>query len=175
MIILPAIDIRGGKCVRLTQGDFERETVYSDDPQEVAQKWQNEGANFLHVVDLDGAKAGSPINIFTIKHILEVVKIPVEVGGGIRKMEDIENLLEMGVRRVILGSAAIENPELVREAAEEFGENIVVGIDAKDGKVAVHGWRDSSEMDSVELVEQIGDFGISRIIYTDISRDGMLS
>ena len=175
MIIIPAIDIRGGKCVRLTQGDFSKETVYSDNPQEMAQNWQSKGASFLHVVDLDGAKAGMPVNVFAIKHILETVKIPVEVGGGIRSMESIENLIELGVSRVILGSAAIEEPDLVRNAAKEFAEKIVVGIDARDGKVAVHGWEDSSKVDAVEFAEKIGDFGISTIIYTDISRDGMLN
>ncbi len=175
MLILPAIDIRGGKCVRLTQGDFGKEKIYSDFPEEQAAKWQSEGAQFLHVVDLDGAREGAPTNLFAVKKILETIQIPIEVGGGIRKMEDIETYLEMGVRRVILGSVAVENPELVREAAEEFGgENIVVGIDAKNGIVAVHGWNDLGLMQAEDLAMQIGDYGISTMIYTDISRDGML-
>lgn len=176
MIILPAIDIRGGNCVRLAQGDFEREIIYSSVPEEQALKWQNMGAKFLHVVDLDGAKIGTPMNIFSIKKILEVVNIPIEVGGGIRTIQDMENLLDMGVHRIILGSVAVENPDLVREAAESFGgERIAVGIDAKDGVVAVHGWGDSGYIKADELAMQIGDVGISTIIYTDIARDGMLS
>ena len=175
MLILPAIDIRGGKCVRLTQGDFGKEKIYSNFPVEQAKKFQDCGAKFLHVVDLDGAKEGAPINLFIIKKILETVKIPIEVGGGIRSMEDIETYLDLGVERVILGSAAVENPELVKEAAEEFGgENIAVGIDARDGVVAVHGWNDLGLMQAEDLAMQIGDFGISTMIYTDISRDGML-
>lgn len=176
MLVLPAIDIRGGKCVRLTQGNFQKEIVYSDLPEEQALKWQNMGGKFLHVVDLDGAKEGNPINIFSIKKILNVVNIPIEVGGGIRTMNDIENLLDMGVSRVILGSVAVEKPELLREAATEFGgDNIVVGIDARNGIVAVHGWGDSGYMKADELTMQIGDMGISTIIYTDIARDGMLT
>lgn len=176
MMILPAIDIRGGNCVRLTQGDFNQEVIYSSLPEEQALRWQEMGAKFLHIVDLDGAKSGVPMNIFSIKKILDVVEIPIQVGGGIRSMQDIENLLDMGVNRIILGTVAVENPDLVREAAGEFGgENVVVGIDAKDGIVAVHGWGDTGYMQADELAMQIGDFGISTIIYTDISRDGMLS
>ena len=176
MLILPAVDIRGGKCVRLTQGDFKKEIIYSNFPEEQALKWQEMGAKFLHVVDLDGAREGNPINIFSVKKILDVVEIPIEVGGGIRTMNDMENLLDMGVERIILGSVAVENPDLLREAAREFGgEKIVVGIDARNGIVAVHGWGDSGYMKAEELAMQIGDFGISTIIYTDISRDGMMN
>ena len=175
MIIIPAIDIRGGKCVRLTQGDFDQEKIYSEYPQEQALKWQEHGANFLHVVDLDGAKHGEPINIYAIKHILETVKIPIEVGGGIRKMSDIENLLDMGVERVILGSIAVEIPALVQEAVEEFGDDkILVGIDARDGIVSVHGWLDSGDVGVMELAVRMGDLGISTIVYTNISNDGTL-
>ncbi len=175
MIILPAIDIRGGKCVRLTKGDFNSETVFFEDPVDAAVKWQEEGAKFLHVVDLDGAKEGTPMNIFAIKHIAESVDIPIEVGGGIRTLEDIYNFVCMGVKRVILGSVAAENPELLREAVEEFGqEAVVAGIDSKDGYVAVHGWEKSSKIRTHELVNIMGDCGISTIICTDISRDGTL-
>ncbi len=175
MIILPAIDIRGGKCVRLTQGNFADETVFFDDPVEAALNWQEEGAKFLHVVDLDGAREGAPMNIFVIKNIIEAVDIPVEVGGGIRTLDDIYDLIGMGVRRVILGSVAAEDPELVREAVEEFGSDaVVVGIDSKDGFVAIHGWEESSKIKTVDLVNVIGDCGVSTIICTDISRDGTL-
>lgn len=175
MIIFPAIDLRGGKCVRLIQGDFDKETVYSDDPQATALKWQSLGAKFLHVVDLDGARAGSPQNLPAIKKILEAVNIPLEVGGGIRTLDDAEKLLALGVRRVILGSVAVENISLVREAAKKFGDKIVVGIDARNGFVAVHGWEKSSAVKADELAKKIVAAGVKTIIYTDISKDGMLS
>ena len=175
MVILPAIDLKGGKCVRLYQGDFDQSTVFSDYPEEMALKWQQQGAKQLHVVDLDGAKKGEPINIFSIKKILEAIDIPIEVGGGIRTLENIEDLLEMGVERVILGSTAVENPELIREAAREFGEQVIVGIDAKRGKVAVNGWLSVSNTTALDLAVRVGDMGISTIIYTDIAKDGTLA
>ena len=178
MIIFPAIDLRGGKCVRLIQGDFDKETVYSDDPQATALKWQNLGAKFLHVVDLDGARAGSPKNLNAIKKILATnaaIKIPIEVGGGIRTLDDAEKILSLGVRRVILGSVAVENISLVEEAVKKFGDKIVVGIDARDGVVAVHGWEKSSAVKADELAKKISAAGVKTIIYTDISKDGMLS
>ena len=175
MIIFPAIDLRGGKCVRLIQGDFDKETVYSDDPQATALKWQSQGAKFLHVVDLDGARAGEPKNISAIKSILNAVKIPIEVGGGIRTLNDMEKILSLGVRRVILGSVAVENISLVEEAVKKFGDKIVVGIDAKNGFVAVHGWEKSSAVKAGELAKKIVAAGVETIIYTDISKDGMLS
>ena len=175
MIIFPAIDLRGGKCVRLIQGDFDKETVYSDDPQATALKWQSMGAKFLHVVDLDGARKGSPQNLDAIKNILDAVEIPIEVGGGIRTLDDMETLLTLGVRRVILGSVAVENISLVEEAVKKFGDRIVVGIDAKNGFVAVHGWEKSSAVKVGELAKKIVAAGVETIIYTDISKDGMLS
>ena len=175
MIIFPAIDLRGGKCVRLIQGDFDKETVYSDDPQATALKWQAMGAKFLHVVDLDGARAGSPQNISAIKNILDAVAIPIEVGGGIRTLDDMEKLLALGVRRVILGSVAVENISLVEDAAKKFGDKIVVGIDARGGFVATHGWEKSSAVKAEELAKKIVAAGVKTIIYTDISKDGMLS
>lgn len=175
MIIFPAIDLRGGKCVRLIQGDFDKETVYSDDPQATALKWQSMGAKFIHVVDLDGARAGSPKNLDAIKKILDAVKIPIEVGGGIRTLDDMDKLLSLGVRRVILGSVAVENPALVKEAVQKFGDKIVVGIDARNGFVAVHGWEKSSNVKASELAKKIVAAGVKTIIYTDISKDGMLS
>ena len=175
MVILPAIDIKGGKCVRLYQGDFNQQTVFSDYPEEMAVKWQQLGAKHLHIVDLDGAKKGAPFNVFSIKKILQAIDIPIEVGGGIRTLENIEDLLEMGVERVVLGSTAVENPHLIQEAAREFGEKVVVGIDAKRGKVAVHGWLNVSNMTALDLAIQVGNMGISTIIYTDIARDGTLA
>lgn len=175
MIIFPAIDLRGGKCVRLIQGNFDKETVYSDDPQATALKWQSMGAKFLHVVDLDGARAGSPQNITAIKNILDAVKIPIEVGGGVRTLDDVEKLLSLGVRRVILGSVAVENISLVEDAAKKFGDKVVVGIDARGGFVATHGWEKSSAVKAEDLAKKIVAAGVKTIIYTDISKDGMLS
>ena len=175
MVILPAIDLKGGKCVRLYQGDFNQSTVFSDFPEEMALKWQQQGAKHLHIVDLDGAKQGEPVNVFSIKKILENVRIPIEVGGGIRTLENIEDLLDMGVERIILGSTAVSDPELIREAAREFGENVVVGIDAKQGLVAVDGWVNVSQLTALDLAIRVGDMGISTIIYTDIAKDGTLA
>lgn len=176
MIIFPAIDIRGGKCVRLLKGDFRQETVFSDHPEEMARKWQAQGAEFLHLVDLDGALAGSSRNLAAVKSVLGAVDIPVELGGGIRTMENIGEVLSLGVRRVILGSAAVRNPELVREACREYGgERVVVGIDAKDGVVAVDGWGISGDIEAGELAVRMAEVGVRTIIYTDISRDGTLS
>ena len=175
MIILPAIDIRGGHCVRLTQGDFEREFNYSNYPEDTALEMQNAGAQYLHVVDLDGAKVGHPMNIFTIKKILENIEIPIEVGGGIRSMEEIEMLLDIGVQRVVLGTAAVDNPNFVRQAADEFGERVIASIDARGGVVEVEGWGNSGKLEAEELAARIGDCGITTIIYTDISRDGTLA
>ena len=174
MLIIPAVDILDGNAVRLTQGDYQKQKKYSMFPEEMALKWQDAGAQYLHVVDLDGAKKGALANIFTIKRIVDAINIPIEVGGGVRKMSDIENLLDIGVERVIIGSAAVDDPTFVMEAAENFGEQVIVGIDARDGVVVVHGWSDSGEMQATELAARIGDYGISTIIYTDIARDGML-
>lgn len=175
MIIYPAIDIRGGKCVRLFKGDFEQETIFSDYPYEMAKKWENAGGEFLHLVDLDGARAGEPQNLAAVKEILANVKIPAELGGGIRTMEHIEKILDMGVRRVILGSVAVKNSALVKEACKIFGgEKIAVGIDAKEGIVAVEGWGVSGNMQATELAKRMKDAGVVTVIYTDISRDGTL-
>ena len=175
MIIFPAIDMRGGKCVRLLKGDFQKETVFSDYPAEMARKWQEQGAEYLHLVDLDGALAGKSQNMETVKEILKAVDIPTELGGGIRTMEQIDSILEMGVTRVILGSVAVRNPELVKEACRNYGNRIVVGIDAKDGIVAVDGWGVSGNMKAEELAKEMAAAGVRTIIYTDISRDGTLS
>ena len=175
MLILPAIDLRGGNCVRLIKGDFKQETIYSEHPEEIALRWEGEDAEFLHVVDLDGALAGEPQNMDAIKRILQAVTIPVEVGGGIRSMESIDRLLSIGVSRVILGSVAVHKEELVQEACSTYGNRIVVGIDAKKGIVATDGWEKSGGISAVELAKKLGVFGLETIIYTDISRDGTLS
>ena len=175
MKIYPAIDIRGGKCVRLFKGDFAQETVFSDSPAAMAKQWESEGAEYLHLVDLDGARAGRPENLATVKDILAAGTVPVELGGGIRTMENIDEVLALGVRRVILGSVAVRDPELVCEACAKYGDRIVVGIDAKDGIVAVDGWGVSGDVDVITLAKKMKDAGVRTIIYTDISRDGTLS
>ena len=175
MILFPAIDIRNGRCVRLTEGKFECETVFAEDPAEMAVRWADAGAEYLHVVDLDGALAGQSANTEVIKRILAKVKIPVQVGGGIRTLENIENMLALGVARVILGSVAVRNPELVREACQKFPGKVVVGIDAKNGEVAVEGWGIGGGIGAVELAKKMAAVGVEHIIFTDISRDGMLS
>ena len=175
MIIFPAIDIRGGRCVRLTEGRFDQETVFADDPSEMAARWSAAGAEYLHVVDLDGALAGAGRNLPAIQKILEHASMPVQVGGGIRSLAAVAELLELGVSRVILGSAAVREPQLVAEACREFPGQVVVGIDAKDGKAAIEGWGVSGGIDAVELALKMAAIGVEHIIFTDISRDGKLS
>ena len=175
MIIYPAIDIRGGRCVRLTEGRFDAETVFADDPAEMALKWAGLGAEFLHLVDLDGALAGEGKNVPVIERILQSVSIPVQLGGGIRNLETIEKLLSLGVTRLILGSAAVKNPQLVEEACKKYPGHIAVGIDAKNGEVAIEGWGKGSGVAATELAKKMAAYGVETIIYTDISRDGMLS
>ena len=175
MVIFPAIDIRGGHCVRLVNGDFAKETVFSDNPAQMALNWQSKGAHFLHLVDLDGAREKKPVNIAALKAILAEVDIPVQIGGGIRTMQNIEDMLAMGAERVILGTVAVHDPALVKEAVGEYGDRIVVGIDAKDGFVAVNGWGTASNMDAVTLAKRMADIGVVNIVYTDISRDGTLA
>lgn len=175
MILYPAIDIRGGKCVRLLKGDFAQETVFSDSPAEMARQWEAQGAKYLHLVDLDGARAGKPLNLAAVRDIMAAVSIPVELGGGIRDLETIGEILSLGVARVILGSVAVRDPALVKTACERFPERVVVGIDAKDGLVAVSGWLEKSEARAVDLAVRMGEAGVRTIIYTDISRDGTLS
>ncbi len=175
MILFPAIDIRGGKCVRLLEGRFDQETIFADRPADMAIKWEAQGGKYLHIVDLDGALQGKPVNLDAIRDIIENVSVPVQLGGGIRNLESIEAWLDAGVDRVILGSIAVKNPELVKEACRQFGERIVVGIDAKGGEVAVEGWGISGGVQATELAKRMADVGVARIIYTDISRDGTLS
>lgn len=174
MIIIPAIDLKGGQCVRLEQGLMEKDTVYSDDPAAMARHWQAEGGELLHLVDLDGAFAGVPMNREAIQSIVSAVDIPTELGGGIRDLQTIEAYLALGVDRVILGTVAKENPALVAEACRRFPGQIVVGIDAKNGLVAVRGWAEVTEKLAIDLAREMEGFGVTAIIYTDIARDGMM-
>lgn len=174
MIIIPAIDLKDGKCVRLEQGLMEKDTVYSDDPAAMARHWQNEGGELLHLVDLNGAFDGVPRNRQAIRSIVEAIEIPTELGGGIRDMATIRAYLELGIDRVILGTVAKENPALVQDACREFPGRIVVGIDARDGRVAVRGWAEVTEKLAIDLAREMEGFGVEAIIYTDIARDGMM-
>ena len=174
MEIIPAIDLKGGECVRLLQGDMEKATVFSSDPVETAKRWEAEGATRLHVVDLDGAFKGKPENRAVIESIVDALHIPVQVGGGIRDLETIDYYIESGIDRVILGTIAQKSPELVIKACELFHERIVVGIDAKDGKVAIQGWAEVTSESAMALAAVYEDYGVAAIIYTDISKDGMM-
>lgn len=173
--IIPAIDIRGGKCVRLLQGDYNRETVYGDDPIAMARKWADAGSPRLHVVDLDGARDGVPVNLEIIRQIAAAIDIPVEVGGGIRTHETIEALLDAGVQRCVLGTAAAKNPDWAEECFAIYADAIILGIDARDGKVAVSGWQETSAVKAVDFARAMEEAGCARIIFTDIARDGMLT
>lgn len=175
MKLYPAIDLKDGKCVRLLQGDYNEVTVYGHNPSEMAKKWEQLGGDFLHIVDLDGAKAGKEINQDAICSIVEAISIPIEVGGGIRTIEDIELQLSRGVNRVILGSAAIKNQALVKEAIETFGsDKIVVGVDAKQGLVAIEGWLEVTDTTALSFCKTLEKMGVKTVIYTDISKDGMM-
>ncbi len=174
MIVIPAIDLKEGRCVRLEQGLMDKDTVYSDAPATQALVWQEQGGELLHLVDLDGAFAGVPRNRDAIRSIIEAVSIPTELGGGIRDLATVEAYLDLGIDRVILGTVAKENPALVGEACRLFPGRIVVGIDAKDGLVAVRGWADVTEKKASDLAREMEDFGVTAIIYTDIARDGMM-
>ena len=174
MIVIPAIDLKNGQCVRLEQGLMEKDTIYSDNPAAMARHWQDEGGELLHLVDLDGAFAGVPKNRAAIQAIVAAVDIPTELGGGIRDLETIEAYLSLGIDRVILGTVAKENPALVGEACRRFPGRIVVGIDAKEGMVAVRGWAEVTEKKAIDLAREMEAFGVAAIIYTDIARDGMM-
>lgn len=175
MEIIPAIDIRGGRCVRLDQGDYDRETVFADDPVEMARRWQAAGATRLHVVDLDGAREGGPRNEEIIRRVITSVDVPVQVGGGIRDVAVIGRYVEAGADRVALGTVAIKDPTVLIHALGIFpGERIFVGVDARDGLVATEGWRETSEVRALDLIDQLSGFGVRRIFYTDITSDGML-
>ncbi|MDR3600272.1 MAG: 1-(5-phosphoribosyl)-5-[(5-phosphoribosylamino)methylideneamino]imidazole-4-carboxamide isomerase [Desulfosporosinus sp.] len=174
MLLFPAIDLKEGKAVRLLQGRMEDSTVYADNPVEVAQDFESQGAKYLHVVDLNGAFTGEPVNDETIRKIVGSVSLKIQVGGGIRTLERITELLDLGVERVILGTIAVKDPDLVAEAARRYGERIVVGIDALGGWVAVQGWAEATEMLAIDLAQAMKDVGIKRVVFTDIARDGML-
>ncbi len=173
MEVIPAIDLLEGKCVRLYQGDYQQSQVFNDNPVEVAQQWENLGATRLHLVDLDGAKQGHPVNLGVITEIVKAINIPVQVGGGLRDRTSIETLFNIGVERAIVGTVAVEKPELVKELCEAFPHKIAVGIDARNGKVATKGWLETSTIEATELAKQISPQAAA-IIYTDISRDGTL-
>ncbi len=175
MLIFPAIDLQAGRCVRLTQGDFARSQEFSDDPAAVAQRWQAEGGRWLHVVDLDGARAGAPQNLEAIKAIRAAVSIPIEVGGGLRSLETIGALFDLGVERAILGTAALKDRAFLRACLARWGERIAVGLDARDGMVATDGWLETSATAALTLARELAAEGVARFIYTDIARDGMLS
>jgi phosphoribosylformimino-5-aminoimidazole carboxamide ribotide isomerase len=175
MLIIPAIDLKEGACVRLEQGLMDKATVYSDDPATTAKHWEAQGAELLHVVDLNGAFAGVPKNLKAIISIRKAIRMPIEVGGGIRDMATIRSLVSIGIDRIILGTAAIENPDFVREACREFPGKIIAGIDARDGMVAIKGWAEVTNVKAVDLALQMQGYGVIAIIYTDIKRDGMLS
>ena len=173
MIIIPAIDIKDGKCVRLAQGDFDRVTIYADNPADMALTWVQKGAELIHIVDLDGSVAGLPRNANIILDIARKVNVPIQVGGGIRDMKTIEYYLENGVSSVILGTTALQNEKIVRDACEAFPERIILGIDALEGKVAINGWTQKTDQNAVDLAKRYENYKVRAIVYTDIKRDGM--
>lgn len=174
MEVIPAIDLLEGRCVRLYQGDYEQAQTFNDNPVLVAQQWAEQGATRLHVVDLDGAKAGHPVNLQAISAIVQAVDVPIQVGGGLRNYSNAADLLGLGVDRVILGTVAVEQPEFVHHLCAEFPEQIIVGIDARNGRVATRGWLETSDVVAVDLARRMADAGVAAIIYTDIHRDGTL-
>lgn len=176
MEVIPAIDLKAGRCVRLYQGDFRQETVFSDDPLSVALSWQEQGAPRLHLVDLDGAAAGTPANFPVIAAIAAQLDIPVQVGGGIRNRHIADQLLTAGVGRVVIGTAAIENPDLVAAICRDYGgDSVIAAVDARDGWVAIKGWTEGSQVTALDLARQMADLGVPRLLYTDIARDGTLT
>jgi phosphoribosylformimino-5-aminoimidazole carboxamide ribotide isomerase len=174
VILFPAIDLKNGQCVRLEQGDMARATVFNLDPAAQAKSFEDQGFEYLHVVDLDGAFAGKPVNAQAVEAMLKLVKFPVQLGGGIRDFATIEAWLSKGISRVIIGTAAVRDPELVKQAAKKFPGRVAVGLDARDGKVAVEGWADVSTVTALDIAQRFEDAGVAAIIFTDIARDGML-
>lgn len=175
MQIWPAIDLRGGRCVRLVQGDYDRETAYADDPVAMARQWAEQGAEFLHLVDLDGAKEGQPVNLESVRAIVRAVDITCELGGGIRDEAAIEELLQLGLSRLVVGTRALKSPDWFRQMCNKYPDKLVLGIDARDGMVATDGWLETSQTPAVELALQFADLPLAALIYTDIARDGMLT
>jgi len=176
MIVIPAIDLRNGRVVRLRQGRADEQTVYPDDPTSVARRWAELGAEWIHLVDLDGAFAGKPANLKAIRAVVRAVDVPCEAGGGIRKIGNAAKLLSLGVSRVIFGTVAVTDPETVKRAVERFGpDRVVVGLDVRDGMIAVWGWTETSKLSAVDLATKMKAYGVSRVIYTDIRRDGMFT
>jgi len=175
MEILPAIDLRNGKCVRLFQGDYKQETIYNDNPLQVALQWQTMGAKRIHIVDLDGAAAGQSVNFDIIKNIAGSINVPTQLGGGLRTLETIEKMLQAGVNRVILGTVAVEDPALVETVCRRYPDSVIMSIDARDGLVATRGWLQSTRLKAIDLAQQMAGLGVRRFIYTDIKRDGTLS
>lgn len=175
MILFPAIDIRNGKCVRLVQGDYNKEKIYSDSPIETAKRWIDKGADYLHIVDLDGARTGNSTNRSVIKAIAQQTAVPIQVGGGIRSMNIIGEYIESGVDRVIMGTAAIDDLNFVEKAVASFGRKIAVSLDARNGYVATNGWTDTSSIKALDLLHKLEQIGVQTVIYTDILKDGMLA
>lgn len=174
MLVVPAVDIRGGKAVRLIQGDYDRETVFDNDPLDSARRWANAGAELLHIVDLDGAREGRPVNVKPILRIREGIDIPIELGGGMRDDQTVARMTDAGIDRVIIGTRALEDPDWVISLADRFPKRIVIGIDARDGKVRTRGWLDESDVEAVDLARRLDRETLAGIIVTDISRDGTL-
>ena len=176
MIIIPAIDLRGGRCVRLSQGQASAETVYSENPVKIAKRWYDEGAEMLHVVNLDAALGKDDTdNLKALERILYEAPIPVQFGGGVRTLDDVRRLDELGATRIVIGTTAIENPVLLQHIVDEFGSTIVVGIDARDGLIALRGWEKLSNIQAIEFAQKVAEMGVERVVYTDIARDGMLT
>ncbi len=174
MIIYPAIDLKDKSCVRLTQGAYDKMTVYEKDPVKVAKRWEDMGAEILHMVDLDGAKNGDRINQSVVKEIIENINIPIQLGGGIRDTEGVETLLDLGVSQVIIGTVAVKNPAWVKEMIEKHGDRIIVSIDALNGLLATNGWQSVSDVKAIDFIKKLKSYGLRRIVYTDIEKDGML-
>lgn len=174
MILYPAIDILGGRTVRLAQGDYERETAYDEDPVAAAKRWQAGGAGWLHVVDLDGARAGAPVNLEHVRRIVAAVEIPIQLGGGLRDSKKVEEAISAGAERVILGTAAVRDPELAEAIAAAHGDRVIVSVDAKEGKVAAEGWTTDAEMDPAEVIARLTDRGIRRFVHTPVEVDGLM-
>lgn len=173
MEVIPAIDIRGGRCVRLAQGDYARETVFGDDPSAMARRWAAAGATRIHVVDLDGAREGRQANAAAVRAVVEAVDVPVQTGGGIRSLEAVQATLDAGLDRIVLGTAAVKDPALLAQAVALAGQRLIVSVDAREGRVSLEGWTEATDLDAVEFVARMADAGVARVVYTDILRDGV--